>query len=282
MLQIGIAQHGYPLLSIVLFNTVALSSKYESLTHIYETYNEEPILHHYYNYGPAYDESIQHLREEAVRQGKKVKMLEIGVQSGGSTRVWKRYFRKSLAYVGLDINPRCKQMESLDEGIRIVIGSQLNTTLLSDICSTYGPFDLVIDDGGHANDMIITSLLSLWDCLNDNAVYVIEDLHSLNMKRGNLLEGEVNVFQILAEWMKIRSPGLHYKDSPQKAKMIEKHPAWHLKNLQFYDSILFLHYADEVPPLEDFEKGWHRVYLPTSRHKETKPCKGCCVGCYDN
>jgi len=120
------------------------------------------------------------------------------VQSGGSTRAWKRYFRKSLAYIGLDINPRCKQMESLDEGIRIVIGSQLNTTLLSDICSTNGPFDLVIDDGGHTNEMITTSLLSLWDCLNDNAVYAIEDLHALNMDRGKLSEGDVSVFQMVA------------------------------------------------------------------------------------
>jgi len=278
MLQIGIAQHGfYPLVSIVLFNTVALSSKYESLTHIYETYNEEPILHHYYNYGPAYDESIQHLREEAVRQGKKVKMLEIGVQSGGSTRVWKRYFRKTLAYVGLDINPRCKQMESLDEGISIVIGSQLNTALLSDICSTYGPFDLVVDDGGHSNEMITTSLLSLWDCLNDNAVYAIEDLHALNMKMGSLSEGDVNVFQELAAWMKIRSPRLG------RSKRMEKHPAWHLKKLVFYDSLLFLHYADEVQPLKDFVKGSHRVWKESSNKPlETEQCKGCCVGCYED
>merc|ERR1719189_3460417 len=117
--------------SIFLLNTLTLSTEYESLTHIYESYDEGPGLNHYYNYGPAYDENIHQLREEAVRLGKKVKMLEIGVQSGGSTRVWKRYFRGTLAYVGLDINWRCKQFESLDEGIRIVIGSQLNSSLLS-------------------------------------------------------------------------------------------------------------------------------------------------------
>jgi len=170
------------LLSISLLCTSELPSKYESLTHIYETYNEEPVINHFYAYGPAYDENIHQIRENAVNQGKKVRILEIGVQSGGSTRVWKRYFRETCAYVGIDVNPRCKQFDSPEEGITIEIGSQLNITFLSDICSKYGPFDLVVDDGGHTNEMIITSILALWGCLNDNAVYVIEDLHSLNMQ----------------------------------------------------------------------------------------------------
>ena len=32
-------------------------------------------------------------------------MLEIGVQSGGSSRIWSQYFGKRLNYTGFDINP---------------------------------------------------------------------------------------------------------------------------------------------------------------------------------
>ena len=56
-------------------------------------------------------------------------MLEIGVQSGGSTRVWKRYVRGALDYVALDIDPRCRMFQSLGEGIRILTGSQTDKTL---------------------------------------------------------------------------------------------------------------------------------------------------------
>jgi len=83
--------------------------------------------------------------------------------------------------------------------------------------------------------------------------------------------------------MKIRSPRLKYTHFPAKAKMMTEHPAWHLKNLAFYDSMLFLHYADEVPPLKAFLKGDHRVpHAGSNKSLETEQCKGCCVGCYDD
>ena len=140
-------------------------------------------------------------------------MLEIGVQSGGSTRVWKKYFGPLLKYVGLDINPNCKKYEKVDEGIQIVTGSQTDLDLLKTICEKHGPFDFVVDDGGHGTNHIMASLSVMWGCLvsfgsdvhmscfavylihpcivpkqslplflqNDGAVYAIEDLHTHNM-----------------------------------------------------------------------------------------------------
>lgn len=278
----GILNKFFCLFGIFQLNWSAEGSKWESLTHIYDTYDEGPGLHHFYNYGPAYDENIHQLRDKAVSQGKKVKILEIGVQSGGSTRVWKRYFRGTCSYVGIDINYRCKQFESPEEGINVEIGSQLNTTFLSSICSKYGPFDLVVDDGGHTNDMIMTSLLSLWGCLNDDAVYVIEDLHALNMGEKYLVEGEVTVFEKIGQWMKIRSPRLGDRKNLSPAISTD-HPAWHLKKLAFYDSMIFLYYGEDVQRLNAFKKGSYWMpYVSRKEPKETGHCVGCCVGCYDN
>ena len=40
--------------------------------------------------------------------GQNVNMLEIGVQHGGSYRLWKNYFGEDLLrWTGIDINPRC-------------------------------------------------------------------------------------------------------------------------------------------------------------------------------
>jgi len=267
----------------VILATTTLNSKYESVSDIYSTYDEVPGLDHYLLYGPPYDENIQHLREKAVKEGRKVKMLEIGVQSGGSTRVWKRYFRELTDYIGLDIDPRCRMFQSPDEGIKIVTGSQLDTTLLFNLCKQYGPFDLVIDDGGHRNEMMQTSLKSLWNCMNDDGVYVIEDLHTMNM--GYIKPNATNIFHEMADWMKIRSPKV---DDQEKVASL---PAGHLKKLAFYDSVMFLHYGSNVPGLfpSRVQKGSHWLKGARSGRKEPTTevllsdwCKECCIGCYDN
>jgi len=211
-------------------------------------------------------------------------MLEIGVQSGGSTRVWKRYFRGLTQYLGLDIDPRCRKFQSLKEGIRIITGSQLDTALLSKICNEYGPFDLVVDDGGHTNKMIHTSLKSLWNCMKDNGVYVIEDLHTMNMRGYINRETETSVFQEISEWMRVRSPSIRNKNKTE----LKNHLSKHLKTMAFYDSIMFLHYANQVPSLltNRVTKGSH--WVRGQRQEPEKEvsirdwCHKCCIGCYDD
>jgi len=274
----------YFLLLRVVLTYPVLNKKFESLSHIYSTYNETPGIAHYTKYGPAYDENISNLREKAFLEGRKVQMLEIGVQSGGSTRVWKRYFRGTLSYVGLDIDPRCKMFESLGEGVRIVIGNQMHTEVLSDLCTKYGPFDLVVDDGGHPNKMMLTSLVSLWNCMKDGGIYVIEDLHALNMLGGN--PGELTVFNEMEMWMKTRSPDPN--PSAISYKEMREHPSFHLTKLSFYDSIMFLHYGQNVTSLGRFMRGKH--WLAGDRTSNQPPsklflkdwCTNCCIGCYND
>jgi len=263
-------------------NTV-LSSKYELLSDIYATYSESPGFDHWATYGYGYDENIHELREKALLEDRKLQMLEIGVQSGGSTRVWKRYFRGTLAYVGLDIDPRCRKFQSLKEGIRIIAGSQSDTSLLSDICNKFGPFDLIIDDGGHSTELILTSLGVLWNCLKDDSVYVIEDLHTMNMGASFLSKSGKSVLQEIAEWMRVRSPAIRIADNDETE--LQNHPSRHLKKLMFYDSIVFLHYATEVPKLARVTKGtdWlvGKVEKPKKKLSLSDWCRGCCIGCYD-
>jgi len=243
------------------------SSRWESLEEIYRTYDEAPGLHHFYEYGKAYDENIHHLRKNAVMRGGKVKMLEIGVQSGGSVRVWKRHFRGTLSYVGADIDRKCKVFESPEENIWIEIGSQLNTAFLKHLCTTYGPFDLIVDDGGHTNSMILTSLRILWQCMSDKGVYAIEDLHALNMGTTFLKEGEVTVFQTLAEWMRLRSPPPWLPIN----KTNPTHP--HLAKLSFTSSLIFLHYTSDISGITKFKEGTY--WTRENPLEEVTWCSGC-------
>jgi len=288
MILHNLERHLWVVFYICHLNAFELSNKYESLTRIYDTYNEGPGFDHYYEYGPAYDENIHQIREEAVHQGKKVKVLEIGIQSGGSTRVWKRYFRGTLDYTGIDIDKRCKQFESLKEGIKVEIGSQLDTNFLKRICATHGPFDLVIDDGGHTNDMMWTSLSSLWSCLNDKAVYVIEDIHALNMGRF-LREGDVPITKKLGDWMKVRSPPTNIDGGKFPKDVPKDHPGYHLQKMSFYDSLLFLVYEKDIQLMKRLRKGSHwapdvhkRGPRISPRKELIRHCFGCCIGCYDD
>ena len=136
----------------------------------------KPVMDKWDGYGPAYD---HHLRK-FVERGAEIRLLEIGVQSGGSISVWKRYFSLGpFLYVGVDINGICKQLERPEANIFIEKADQTDIEAMILVCAKYGPFDIIIDDGGHQTSHMVQSLrLLLPHCLVDKGVYVIEDIHA--------------------------------------------------------------------------------------------------------
>jgi len=116
------------------------------------------------HYFPIYDRHLQFFRSRFPR------VLEIGVDHGGSLQIWRDYFGGSLGtVVGLDIDPRCKEYE--EPGIEIVIGNQSDVVLLKSL----GYFDVVIDDGSHNIQDQEASFEALWPFTD--GVYIIEDIH---------------------------------------------------------------------------------------------------------
>ena len=101
-----------------------------------------------------------------------LKILEIGVLDGASTRTWKDYYYKSQI-IGIDINPDCKKYE--EERITIEIGSQIDGEFLKKVVDKYGPFDMILDDGSHVNSHVIYSFEQLWGSVKSQGVYVVED-----------------------------------------------------------------------------------------------------------
>lgn len=100
------------------------------------------------------------------------RFLEIGVQFGGSLKIWKEYFRTKFELVGVDILPECKQYE--DENTKIYIGDQADKKFLESL----GSFDIIVDDGGHTMKQQRTSFEVLFPKLSSGGIYVIEDLHT--------------------------------------------------------------------------------------------------------
>ena len=111
-----------------------------------------------------YDTYFELLRDAPL------KLLEIGVQSGASLRMWKQYFPKAQIY-GLDyfdVSP----ME--EDRIKIVQGQQKDKEVLEKVLLN-GPFDIIIDDGSHQNVDIMASFEYLFPRMKPGGIYVIED-----------------------------------------------------------------------------------------------------------
>jgi trans-aconitate methyltransferase len=104
-------------------------------------------------------------------------VLEIGVKTGASLRMWRDYFEQAHIWA-IDSKPDC--LEHAGERIEIVIGDQCDPEAL-ERCAPGESFMLVVDDGSHQADAQQGSLLALWDRVAPGGCYVCEDIHTSYM-----------------------------------------------------------------------------------------------------
>jgi hypothetical protein len=142
----------------------------DGFLHKYFLNNSSKLLHKWNHYFDIYERHLSRFR------GKKLVMLEIGVFGGGSLDMWRAYLGPNAQIVGVDINPDCKKFES--EGIEIFIGSQDDPKLMNEILRKYSNISIVLDDGSHIMRHMNASFELLYDCLDANGVYIVEDTHT--------------------------------------------------------------------------------------------------------
>lgn len=131
--------------------------------------SEKPISK-WRHYLKIYDRYFSSLRNRPIT------MLEIGVQQGGSIRMWRDYFHKDSTIVGIDIDPKCK--DHATDSINIHIGSQNDETFINEIITRYDKFDIILDDGSHDNDHQVNTFKWMFPSISDGGVYMIEDIHT--------------------------------------------------------------------------------------------------------
>ncbi len=105
-----------------------------------------------------------------------ISFLEIGIWKGGSIKMWQDYFGPESRLTFLDIDPDCKAFEV--PGLTVEIGDQSDGIFLQDVATKHGPFDIIIDDGGHKMHQQKASFNALWSQLSDGGIYVVEDTHT--------------------------------------------------------------------------------------------------------
>jgi SAM-dependent methyltransferase len=107
--------------------------------------------------------------------GREVDILEVGVYSGGSLDMWKKYFGPKCRVYGVDIQEECKSYE--DEAIKIAVGDQAERNFWKRFKEEVPALDVVIDDGGHKTHEQIVTLEEVLSHLRPGGVYICEDVY---------------------------------------------------------------------------------------------------------
>lgn len=124
------------------------------------------------DYLDNYQRELGHLFDQPVR------LLELGVQRGGSMLLWRDLFPKAQI-AGLDLNP----VHVPDETGRVHVyqGFQQDPEVLDRIATEVAPggFDLIIDDASHLGQYTSASFWHLFPRhLKPGGIYVIDDWSS--------------------------------------------------------------------------------------------------------
>lgn len=221
----------------------------KSMKDIWLNYNHPHLLYKYIEYADQYDRFLPNPKEDAEQPS--VKMMEIGVQSGGSLRGWRQFYGDHAKIVGLDIDKRCKRSENITEHIYIETGSQMDEAFLKSVCEKHGPFDVIIDDGGHTDKMITTSAFYLFpndQCLKkDGGVYFIEDLHTMVLSRYMKSHGAITEKVLAAGFL-----GMHHH---WNKAFYEEHFSNKLTGIYLFDSMMILTKGDASKHLTEVKRG---------------------------
>jgi len=132
--------------------------------------NTENSIHKWPHYFPIYERHFSKYKNQGTI------LWEIGVGGGGSLQMWKRYLGPFAIIIGLDIRPECLEYE--DDQIFIRIGNQSDTLFLQNIINEFGTPHIIIDDGSHVMSDINNTFEFMYDKLNSNGIYLVEDLHT--------------------------------------------------------------------------------------------------------
>lgn len=122
------------------------------------------------SYLPQYDQVVERVHPNAI--------LEIGVQNGGSLEIWSSVYPDAEKIIGLDVDESCSDLKFESTQIQIVIADASQADSASAVQELVSNFDLIIDDGSHRSDHIVSSFIHFLPMLSPGGIYVIEDLHA--------------------------------------------------------------------------------------------------------
>lgn len=140
-----------------------------------------------HSYIDVYAEIFEPYRNKAKN------ILEVGLMSGESLRMWAEYFTGDVYGIDCDIKPvggMADLTEAIADGMKIVIGDAANP---DDIKKYFGElkFDVVIEDAQHNIEQQIAIYNNLKKYLKKGGIYVIEDVQDIDTFKRDILDGSL-------------------------------------------------------------------------------------------
>eukprot|EP00756_Hemistasia_phaeocysticola_P051635 Hpha_TRINITY_DN26808_c0_g1::TRINITY_DN26808_c0_g1_i1::g.17378::m.17378 len=110
-----------------------------------------------------------------------IRLLEIGMEGGGSAALWKSYFPNATLH-GMDrLTSKLENAKRVVGAIKVYGGDQASIKDLKNMVATFGAnsMDVIVDDGGHATTQQVHSFKVLFrDLLRPGGVYTVEDIET--------------------------------------------------------------------------------------------------------
>ncbi len=148
--------------------------KSDSVRGLYAAYAQErgnKVSTKWDSYLEVYEDAFRPFKQQPVD------LLEIGVQNGGSLEVWSRYFPRARTLTGCDINPRCAGLQYADPRVQVIVGNANEQATFQRIAARSPAFDLIVDDGSHRTNDVVSSFLTYFPLLKPGGIYIAEDMH---------------------------------------------------------------------------------------------------------
>jgi hypothetical protein len=179
------------------------------------------------------------------------RMLEIGVDRGGSLKMWREYL-PDATIVGLDINPNAGQYDAPGDNVHVRIGDQTDTSFLHGVLDEFGSFDTVLDDGGHTPKQMISSFQYLFPRLEPGGVYIVEDVCAnywmlYRDQRESFIDFTKWLMDAMhAPYMRMKSPYQFMEGHNKRIKEVEvPFAASIIEKIEVFDSVVVIHRAQE-------------------------------------
>ncbi|WFS25140.1 glycosyltransferase [Rhizobium rhododendri] len=182
-----------------------------------------------------------------VTAGRPIRLLEIGVQNGGSLQIWRDFLPAGSEIVGVEIDVRAAEL-SLGEHIVVHVADATDKDALQNALKDQR-FDVIVDDGSHLSSHMIATFRLCFDRVNAGGVYIIEDVHCSYLRsHGGGLEADgsaVEYFKKLADAVNVDHFEPGDESTLSEAELAATIALGHtISNISFYDSIIVVRKAE--------------------------------------
>jgi hypothetical protein len=154
----------------------------ESLAVIYEQFKENdfPDKGTVHSYITFYEKILQPYRNTALN------ILEIGILSGASLRMWEKYFTGTVWGIDCDARPvggKYDLRPMIKEGIHNIIIMDATDPMMVHRYFRHKLLDVIIDDASHQLESQLITYNNFKHLISPGGIYIIEDIQDIDKNR---------------------------------------------------------------------------------------------------